>query len=75
MGSAHRCSPGFSVSGSRQWSVRSGMPSGRVRTVMFTDIVDSTRLMSSAGNAAWAMVLGEHHRLVRTVVGRFVGRS
>ncbi|MEY2445725.1 MAG: hypothetical protein QOE00_2305 [Ilumatobacteraceae bacterium] len=50
-----------------------GMPSGRVRTVMFTDIVGSTSLMSSAGNAAWAMVLGEHHRLVRTVVGRFRG--
>ena len=47
-----------------------GMPSGRVRTVMFTDIVDSTRLMSSAGNAAWAVILGEHHRLVRTVVGQ-----
>ncbi len=50
-----------------------GMPSGRVRTVMFTDIVDSTRLMSSAGNAAWAVVLGEHHRLVRVVVGRYRG--
>ena len=50
-----------------------GMPSGRVRTVMFTDIVDSTRLMSSAGNAAWAVILGEHHRLVRTVVGRYRG--
>ncbi len=52
---------------------RLGMPSGRVRTVMFTDIVDSTRLMSSAGNAAWAVILGEHHRLVRTVVGRHRG--
>ena len=40
---------------------------------MFTDIVDSTRLMSSAGNAAWAVILGEHHRLVRTVVGRHHG--
>jgi class 3 adenylate cyclase len=50
-----------------------GMPSGRVRTVMFTDIVDSTRLMSSAGNAAWAVILGEHHRLVRSVVGRYRG--
>jgi class 3 adenylate cyclase len=50
-----------------------GMPAGRVRTVMFTDIVDSTRLMSSAGNAAWAVILGEHHRLVRTVVGRHRG--
>jgi class 3 adenylate cyclase len=49
---------------------RIGMPSGRVRTVMFTDIVDSTRLMSSAGNAAWAVILGEHHRLVRAIVGR-----
>ena len=50
-----------------------GMPSGTVRTVMFTDIVDSTRLMASAGNAAWAVVLGEHHRIVRTVVGRYRG--
>jgi class 3 adenylate cyclase len=50
-----------------------GMPAGRIRTVMFTDIVDSTRLMASAGNAAWAVILGEHHRLVRTVVGRHRG--
>ena len=52
---------------------RVGMPSGRTRTVMFTDIVDSTRLMASAGNAAWAVILGEHHRIVRSVVGRFRG--
>jgi len=52
---------------------RVGMPSGRVRTVMFTDIVDSTQLMASAGNAAWAVILGEHHRIVRSVVGRFRG--
>ena len=52
---------------------RVGMPSGRVRTVMFTDIVDSTRLMASAGNAAWAVILGEHHRIVRSVVGRYRG--
>ena len=50
-----------------------GMPSGRLRTVMFTDIVDSTRLMASAGNAAWAVILGEHHRIVRSVVGRCRG--
>lgn len=50
-----------------------GMPSGTVRTVMFTDIVDSTRLMASAGNAAWAVLLGEHHRIVRAVVGRYRG--
>jgi class 3 adenylate cyclase len=37
---------------------------------MFTDVVDSTSLMASAGNAAWAVILGEHHRIVRTVVGR-----
>jgi class 3 adenylate cyclase len=52
---------------------RLGMPAGRVRTVMFTDIVDSTRLMSSAGNAAWAVILGEHHRIVRAIVGRSRG--
>ena len=38
---------------------RVGMPSGRVRTVMFTDIVDSTRSTASAGNAAWAVILGD----------------
>ncbi len=52
---------------------RVGTPSGRVRTVMFTDIVESTRLMASAGNAAWAVILGEHHRIVRSVVGRYRG--
>jgi class 3 adenylate cyclase len=52
---------------------RLGMPAGRVRTVMFTDIVDSTQLMSSAGNAAWAVILGEHHRVVRAIVGRYRG--
>ncbi|HEY7627910.1 MAG TPA: adenylate/guanylate cyclase domain-containing protein, partial [Ilumatobacteraceae bacterium] len=52
---------------------RLGAPAGRLRTVMFTDIVDSTRLMASAGNASWAVVLGEHHRIVRSVVGRFRG--
>jgi class 3 adenylate cyclase len=52
---------------------RLGMPAGRVRTVLFTDIVDSTRLMSSAGNAAWAVILGEHHRIVRATVGRSRG--
>ena len=37
-------------SGERLTSVvgKIGMPAGLVRTVMFTDIVDSTRLMSSA---------------------------
>ncbi|HSB87218.1 MAG TPA: adenylate/guanylate cyclase domain-containing protein, partial [Ilumatobacteraceae bacterium] len=52
---------------------RIGAPSGRLRTVMFTDIVESTRLMASAGNAAWAVVLGEHHRIVRSIVGRYRG--
>ena len=52
---------------------RLGMSSGRVRTVMFTDIVDSTRLMASAGNAVWAVILGEHHRIVRSVVSRYRG--
>ena len=71
--SARRCSRGCNASGLTSVVGQIGMPSGRVRTVMFTDIVDSTRLMSSAGNAAWAVILGEHHRLVRTVVGRYRG--
>ncbi|MDP9463005.1 MAG: adenylate/guanylate cyclase domain-containing protein, partial [Actinomycetota bacterium] len=52
---------------------RLGASAGRLRTVMFTDIVDSTRLMASAGNAAWTVVLAEHHRIVRSTVTRFGG--
>ena len=52
---------------------RLGMPNGRTRTVMFTDIVDSTRLMASAGNAVWVTVLAEHHRIVRSTVARHQG--
>jgi class 3 adenylate cyclase len=40
---------------------------------MFTDIVDSTRLMASAGNAVWMVLLAEHHRIVRSTVARFGG--
>ena len=72
-GSVRRCLPGLQRERLTAVAGRVGMPSGRVRTVMFTDIVDSTRLMASAGNAAWAVILGEHHRIVRTVVGRFRG--
>ena len=70
---AHRCWPGHLRERLTSVVGKIGMPAGRVRTVMFTDIVDSTRLMSSAGNAAWAVILGEHHRIVRAVVGRCRG--
>lgn len=43
-------------------------------TVLFTDIVDSTMRASAAGDAAWSRTLGEHDRIVRSLVERHRGR-
>jgi class 3 adenylate cyclase len=40
-------------------------PSRRLAAVLFTDIVDSTSLATSLGDAAWADVLAQHHATVR----------
>jgi predicted ATPase/class 3 adenylate cyclase len=42
-------------------------PSGTV-TLLFTDIEGSTRLLQRLGPAAYAQVLGEHHRIVRAAL-------
>ena len=44
-------------------------------TVLFTDIVDSTRLASERGDAAWRRLLAQHHELVRRQLRRFEGRE
>jgi class 3 adenylate cyclase len=44
-------------------------------TVLFTDIVDSTRRAADLGNAAWRHVLERHDALVRSQLGRFHGRE
>ncbi len=44
-------------------------------TVLFTDIVDSTRLASSSGDAAWKETLGRHDAIVREQISAFRGRE
>jgi class 3 adenylate cyclase len=53
-----------------------GVPQGYERvvtTLLMTDIVDSTRLASLTGDAAWKQVLADHNRLVRRQLDRFRG--
>ena len=52
-----------------------GAISGRVvRTVLFTDIVDSTRLATEMGDRRWKEVLDRHDRAAQRLVSRFGGR-
>ena len=43
-------------------------------TVVFTDIVDSTRASATMGDAAWRSVLDDHDRLARKIVHHNGGR-
>ena len=50
--------------------------SGRVlTTVLFTDIVGSTRRAAELGDERWRQVLAEHHTIVREQIRRFRGRE
>ena len=42
-------------------------------TVLFTDIVDSTKVAASAGDRAWARLVTEHHSIVRGLLARYRG--
>lgn len=42
-------------------------------TVVFTDIVDSTRRLAAAGDAAWRRLLAEHDRTMDELLARFGG--
>jgi pimeloyl-ACP methyl ester carboxylesterase len=44
-------------------------------TVLFTDIVDSTRIASELGDREWRGVLEQHYELVRGALGRWRGRE
>ena len=50
-------------------------PDRALATIMFTDIVGSTDLASSVGDARWRAILGEHNRIVRQQLERFRGRE
>ena len=56
--------------------VRPGPAPERVlATVLFTDIVDSTRLATELGDRRWRDLLGEHQQLVRDRLQKFEGRE
>jgi class 3 adenylate cyclase len=56
--------------------VRPGPTPERVlATVLFTDIVDSTRLATELGDRRWRQLLEEHQKLVRDHLRRFEGRE
>jgi class 3 adenylate cyclase len=44
-------------------------------TVLFTDIVDSTRKASELGDRRWNELLERHHRAVRGLLARYRGRE
>ena len=48
------------------------LPTGTL-TILFTDIEGSTRLLQRLGATVYAGVLGEHHRLLRSVIASCAG--
>src|SRR5207248_9884052 len=49
-------------------------PDRVLATVLFTDLVDSTKWAAEAGDASWRKLLEQHDALVRTEVTRAGGR-
>jgi class 3 adenylate cyclase len=50
-------------------------PDRVLATVLFTDIVDSTKRAAEVGDRRWREVLGQHDRVVRNALARFRGRA
>jgi class 3 adenylate cyclase/pimeloyl-ACP methyl ester carboxylesterase len=50
-----------------------GDPRRALATVLFTDIVDSTKRAVDLGDAAWAALLQRHNAIAREELGRFGG--
>lgn len=50
-------------------------PDRFLATVLFTDIVGSTRTAAALGDRKWHQLLDEHHRLVREELGRYRGKE
>ena len=46
-----------------------------LKTVVFTDIVDSTSVAASLGDRAWKELLDRHHASVRSMLARYRGRG
>ncbi len=50
-------------------------PERILATVLFTDIVDSTKKAAELGDRRWHDLLDKHHELVRQEIARFKGRE
>lgn len=50
-------------------------PDRVLATVLFTDIVDSTRRAEQMGDRGWRALLDQHNRIVRREIERFRGRE
>src|SRR5207302_6141341 len=50
-------------------------PERTLATVVFTDIVDSTRTAAEFGDRRWREVLEQHHRDVGSAIARFRGHE
>ena len=59
----------------RKTPIQQRAPERQLLTVMFTDIVDSTRRADTLGDKAWSEVLDSHHALVRRQLEVFRGRE
>jgi len=56
--------------------IRHGARSDRIlATVLFTDIVDSTKRAAEMGDRDWGELLEQHHTIVRRELTRFRGRE
>lgn len=63
-------------SGLRAWAgFPTGIHSRVLRTLLFTDLVDSTQIASRLGDARWRELLSEHFVNVRAELERFHGRE
>jgi class 3 adenylate cyclase len=61
--------------GGAGFDVRTGESARVMATILFTDMVDSTRRARKAGDAAWKRTVAMHDDVVRTVLVRFGGRE
>ena len=52
-----------------------GEPERVLTTILFTDIVGSTKLAARLGDTEWRLLLQRHHAIVRRELARFQGRE
>jgi class 3 adenylate cyclase len=63
-------------SGIRAWAgFPTGVHSRVLRTLLFTDLVDSTQIASRLGDARWRELLSDHFVAARAELERFQGRE